>query len=799
MVEIIEKILVGGSAVAGHEAHPTDVAAEVSRQAMSLKTEVLQNAMLNSANFAIIATDAKGIIQLFNVGAERMLGYDAIDVVNKITPTDMHDPVEVIARSEELSVEFATKISPGFDALTFKASRGIQDKYELTKIRKDGSRFPAQVSVTALRDDRAEIIGYLFIGTDNSAAQAAKIAAKREKVAEAMFRQAVESCPSGMVMADSAGSMVLVNGEIERMFGYHRDELIGQSVDMIVPGHLHAAHIQNRGKLVAKSEIRHMAPDHVPVGRRKDGSEFPVEVGLNPIHTDDDLLVLSVIVDTSERKRIDRLKDEFVSTVSHELRTPLTSISGSLGLLVGQWSGKLPEMAARLLTIAHTNSQRLVRLINDILDIEKLESGHVVFNMTQVGVRRLVEQAIEDNRGFGEGYGVHIRLDAASTDGEVIADPDRLSQVVTNLLSNAIKFSPADEDVLVAVEKNGNVVRISVRDHGSGVPTDFREHIFTKFAQADGTNSRQKGGTGLGLSIVKQIVERLGGGVGFADAPGGGTIFHVDLPAWDGTAGREIDLEAEAGVPRILFCEDDRDTAIAVRERLRQAGFAVDFAHTVTAAIQRATATDYAAILVDLVLPDGEGIGLIVRLRAQPQYRNTPIIVSAGDPDRGRNDVRSSRLNVVDWLAKPIDFEHLIQILRSAIASQSRERPRILHVDDDHDVLALVTHALGTTADVVSADSIESARRVLATDRVDLAVLDILLGADSGLDLLPDLRDRLGKAIPVIIFSAHGAGFPCDEQVEVAFSKSSSSLVDLAATIRDRLALLPARLNLEVA
>jgi DNA-binding response OmpR family regulator len=413
-----------------------------------------------------------------------------------------------------------------------------------------------------------------------------------------------------------------------------------------------------------------------------------------------------------------------------------------------------------------------------------------VFNLTQVDVRLLVEQAIEDNRGFAEGYGVHVQLDAASGDGEVNADPDRLAQVVTNLLSNAIKFSPADEEVLVAVEKIDDIVRISVRDHGSGVPVDFKEHIFAKFAQADGTNSRQKGGTGLGLSIVKQIVERLGGDVGFDDAPGGGTIFHVELPAWEGAAGREIDLESEAAAPRILLCEDDRDTSIAVRERLQRDGFAVDFAYTMTAAIQRATASVYAAILVDLQLPDGDGVGLILWLRAQTQYRNTPIVVTAGDPDRGRNDVRSSRLNVLDWLIKPVDFEHLARILKSAIASQPCERPRVLHVDDDYDVLALVTHALRATADVVSADSIESARRALDTDRIDLVVLDIMLGADSGLDLLPDLRDSFGNAIPVIIFSARGAGFPCDDQIEVAFAKSSSSLNSLVAAVRDRLTLL---------
>jgi PAS domain S-box-containing protein len=779
----------------GDELH----AAAVSRQAVSLKTEVLQNAILNSADFAIIATDAKGVIQLFNVGAERMLGYAASDMVNKITPSDIHDPVEVIARAEGLTAEFGTVITPGFGALAFKASRGIEDKYELTKIRKDGSRFPAQVSVTALRDDQTKIIGYLFIGADNSAAQAAIIAAKREKVAEEMFRRAVESCPSGMVMADSAGRIVLVNGEIERMFGYRRSELIGQSVDMIVPGHLYAEHIQHRDKLIAQTEILYTPAGRIPVGRRKDGSEFPVEIGLNPIHTDDDLLVLSVIVDTSERKRIDRLKDEFVSTVSHELRTPLTSISGSLGLLVGQCSGQLPQMAQRLLTIAHTNSQRLVRLINDILDIEKLESGRVVFNLSQVDIRQLVEQAIEDNRGYAEGYGVHIRFDTASADCEVNADPDRLVQVITNLLSNAIKFSPADGEVLVTVGKTDNVIRISVRDHGSGVPADFKDHIFTKFAQADGTSSRQKGGTGLGLSIVKQIVERLGGKVSFDDVPGGGTIFFVVLPAWEGTAGREIDLEADAGVSRILLCEDDRDTATAVREGLRQAGFAVDFAYTMTAAIQRVAATRYAAILVDLQLPDGDGVGLILRLRAQTQYRNTPIVVTAGDPERGRNDVRSSRLNVLDWLTKPIDFEHVVRILKSAIVSRPDERPRVLHVDDDHDVLAIVAHALREIADVVSVDSIAGARRALAADRIDLAVLDILLGTDSGLDLLPGLHGNLGNAIPVIILSTHGAGFPCSDQVEAAFSKSSSSLENFVEAVRDRLALLPTRSVLEVA
>ena len=242
--------------------------------------------------------------------------------------------------------------------------------------------------------------------------------------------------------------------------------------------------------------------------------------------------MLGVIADINERLRLEVLKDEFVATVSHELRTPLTSIAGALSLLINDAGGTLPVQAKRLLTIAHANSQRLVRLVNNILDMEKIESGKVVFVQKRIEVRSLVEEAIEANRVFADGFGVRIRLDPASVTGDIRGDPDWLLQVVTNLLSNAVKFSPAAEKVEVAIEHLGGNIRISVRDHGHGVPEDFKHRIFEKFAQADASDARQLGGTGLGLSIVKQIVTRLGGEVSFGDAPGGGAIFYVELPGW---------------------------------------------------------------------------------------------------------------------------------------------------------------------------------------------------------------------------------------------------------------------------
>jgi PAS domain S-box-containing protein len=358
---------------------------------------------------------------------------------------------------------------------------------------------------------------------------------------EDIFNGAIGLFPFGIVIVEPLGKIVFANSEMERMFGYAHDELIGQTVDILVPTNLHAQHAQHRGQFAAHPQIR-MVKNRKLSGRRKDGTEFPVEVGLNPIHTNEGILVLGAIVDISDQSRIECLKDEFVATVSHELRTPLTSIAGALSLLVGNAAGTLPDSAMRLLTIAQANSQRLVRLVNSILDMEKIESGKVIFVLKRIEVRSLIELAIEANRRFAEGYGVRLRLDDASAAGEIRGDPDWLVQVVTNLLSNAIKFSPPGEEVVIGIEKRGGNVRISVRDHGHGVPEDFKARVFEKFAQADASDARQKGGTGLGLSIVKQIVTRLGGQVGFGDASGGGAIFYVDLPCW------ELSSETESAV-----------------------------------------------------------------------------------------------------------------------------------------------------------------------------------------------------------------------------------------------------------
>jgi PAS domain S-box-containing protein len=716
-------------------------------------------AAVQSARHPIVTLTLDGKITSWNPGAERLYGYTSAEAVG--------NNIDIIIPPDRRDEHLAT------------LERSLADQpveyVETVRAAKGGRGIHVSLSLRPVKSSNGEVVEVAKITRDIT----------EQKFAEEKFRLAVESCPSGMVMIDRTGKVVLVNTETERLFGYRRDELIGRSVDVLVPMRLRSQHVRHREGFIRHPETRRMGAGRELFGLRKDGTEFPVEVGLNPIQTSEGLLVLSVIVDISERKRLERLKDEFVSTVSHELRTPLTSISGSLGLLIGGATGKLPDSAERLLAIAQSNSQRLVRLVNDILDIEKMESNRIAFHFERLEARRLVEQAIEANRGFADGYGVRVRLDPASTAGEVHADPDRLAQVVTNLLSNAIKFSPLDGEVVVAVRNSDDMVRISVRDHGPGIPADFRPHVFEKFAQADATDAGRKGGTGLGLSIVKQIVARLGGTVGFEDAPGGGTAFHVELAGRDQVAGREIDPDEMPSVARILLCADDPHRAIAVREGLKPFGFVTDLAHIRADAITRAAAKPYGAILVDFDLLDGEGNGLISDLRNQRQNGKTPIIGMTADARRDQDALTSPRLD--GCVDKPVDIDRLAQALDRVVVREANGRPHILHVDDDPDVLEVVAQALGTTANVMSVDSIEDARRALSTHTFDLAVLDIELGPVSGLDLLPELRSGTGRAIPVIIFSANGANLVRDPQVQASLAKSRDALDSLVTTVHDRL------------
>jgi len=331
----------------------------------------------------------------------------------------------------------------------------------------------------------------------------------------------------GIVTIDHTGKVDAYNAAAAKIFGYNKEEVIGQNFNMLLPVWDDGSRNQ---KIRQNAFEEGIGVTQEVEARRKDGSIFPLDLSVSTVRRRGHPLYIGLVRDITERKRLERIKNEFISTVSHELRTPLTSISGALGLVLGGATGALPKNLAPLLTIASKNSQRLTFLINDLLDMEKLSAGQMHFNIQNYPLNYLLTQALESNLTFGTQRKIHLQLQAPVPDVTVAVDSQRLMQILSNLLSNAIKYSPENETVEISAAIRTNTVRISVRDHGEGIPADFHSRIFQKFAQADSSNTREKGGTGLGLAISRELVEHMGGNIGFDSGLHKGAHFYIDLP-----------------------------------------------------------------------------------------------------------------------------------------------------------------------------------------------------------------------------------------------------------------------------
>lgn len=348
------------------------------------------------------------------------------------------------------------------------------------------------------------------------------------KASEQRLRRLMNSSLIGIVQGDASGHLTEANDVLLQMAGYSRQAFTENPInwfDMTPPAAL-AQHMQALRDL-AQHEV--ITPFESQM-QAQDGSAIPVMLGLAQLEGSDNEWV-GFVLDLREQKRIDKLKSEFISVVSHELRTPLTSIKGSLGLLEGGVAGELPPKAMQLIHIAHKNSLRLANLVNDILDMEKLASGKMRMQLQAVNLVSLAKQAAEANASYAEKFKVRYYLGAHPDYANVLADADRLMQVFANLLSNAAKFSPAGDLVELRILPQGHQFRVEIEDHGSGIPVAFRERIFGKFAQADGTATRQLEGAGLGLNITKTLIEKMGGEIGFTSEEHVSTVFWFSLPS----------------------------------------------------------------------------------------------------------------------------------------------------------------------------------------------------------------------------------------------------------------------------
>ena len=358
------------------------------------------------------------------------------------------------------------------------------------------------------------------------------MAAKAEAAANATrVASIMNSVPDGIITIDRHGVVVETNPAVSMLFGYAKEELVGRNVKVLMPASMHDAHDAGFTRFFRSGERKLVGRGSVEVpARRKDGSEFVMQLSLTDMTLDTQRFVVGIMRDVTERRAAERLKDEFISVVSHELRTPLTSISGSLGLMAAGAGGELPPKATRLVQIANQNSERLTRLINDILDLEKADGGKLQLTIAPHFASEVVEQVVESNQPYAQRFAVKLAIEDLGIDGLVAVDRDRFAQVLTNIISNAAKFSPQGETVRIRIAaSDATSLRIEITDRGSGIPESFRPRLFQKFAQADSSDTRAKGGTGLGLSIAKSLIESMGGAIAYSTSAVG-TTFSVTVP-----------------------------------------------------------------------------------------------------------------------------------------------------------------------------------------------------------------------------------------------------------------------------
>jgi len=403
----------------------------------------------------------------------------------------------------------------------------VKLRYEEPQMQVDGSVLWLQTSKIPLEDESGHVIGVLGVYEDITERKEAE---KNLLYSEKRLRSIVDNMVDALITIDEHGLIQSYNRAAELMFDYSEEEVVNQNISMLMPEPYHGEHDGYLARYIQSGEMDVMGTLREAVAKRKSGEVFPVELAISEIDLNGRRLFSGIVRDVTERKRNEKLKNEFVSTVSHELRTPLTSIRGSLGVLSAGVAGELPEVAQKMLTIASNNTERLLLLINDILDIQKIEADQMTIELESLDIKALLVKVIEENNAYAAQYGSSFMLQDIAEGVKVMADPGRLAQVISNLLSNAVKFSPSGEVVEIAVnDLSEDRVRISVADHGAGIPVLFQGKLFDKFTQCDSSDSREKGGTGLGMSIVKALTENMGGEISFTTQEGEGSTFYVDL------------------------------------------------------------------------------------------------------------------------------------------------------------------------------------------------------------------------------------------------------------------------------
>jgi len=670
-----------------------DITARKQAEEALLNAGALQRAIFNSANFSSIATDAQGVIQIFNVGAERMLGYTAAEVVNKNTPADISDPQEIIVRAEALSDELKTTITPGFDALVFKARRGIEDIYELTYIRKDGSRFPAVVSVTALRDEQGAIIGYLLIGTDNTARKRIEEEQKklslRLKAQHLYTRNLVDSNIDALTTTDPSGIITDVNKQMEVLTGNTREELIGTPYnDYFTDPELVAAGIK---QVLIENKIS----DYELIARNMDGKETVVSINAATFFDRRNKLqgLFYGARDVTERKRLDQkllennielerakavaesanqAKSDFLSSMSHELRTPLGAILGFAQLIESGTPAPSPVQKRSIDQILKAGWY-LLKLINEILDLALIESGKLSLSLEPVSLEDVMQECATMVEPQAQEHGIQIIFTPMKSLIFVNADRTRVKQLLLNILSNAIKYNNTNGKVTVTYTLSSpNNVRISVRDTGAGLTPEQLKKLFEPFNRL-GQKGDVEEGTGIGLVVCKRLIEFMGGTIGVESTVGEGSVFWFELK--QASAHQTfphhtelttiVDTSANSACQgdTLLYVEDNPANLMLVEDLLaRRSDIRLLSARDAKSGIEIAISSQPDIILMDINLPGVSGIDALKILAEIPETAHIPIVALSANAIP-RDIEKGLETGFYRYLTKPINVVEFMTTL----------------------------------------------------------------------------------------------------------------------------------------
>jgi len=577
--------------------------------------------------------------------------------------------------------------------------------------------------------------------------QAETVAAHQELLA------IINAVPAALVIMNRDGSVRLQNDAAEY--------LLGKAPETEAERKAYWQRFVSRDRSGRPLPVRDLAPVRALAGaeilgeemevQRPDGRRATILVSAAPLRDEQGAItgVAAGFQDITRLRELDRMKDEFVSVVSHELRTPLTAIRGSLQLLLAD-DRAVPDAEDRqLLQVALKSCERLVRNINDILDIAKIEAGKLRLRLSAVAVRYIIDGAVADVQPIATSAGVRVDATISPDVPAIHADADRIMQALVNLLSNAIKFAPSGTTVTIAAEEEDSFVVITVEDRGQGIAAEDAGRLFQKFQQLDGSVTRRVGGTGLGLAITKAIVEEHGGTIAVDSVVGERTVFRAKVPRVrdDGTIQQPVvPTRAEPRPRRILIVDDDRDTREILRFSLEEDGFEVIEAATGREGVKKAQEHLPDAITLDLIMPDGDGRWVLSELQANPLTAAIPVIVVSGaGPD--------SSITGAPILHKPFDPTDLVSMVRDILGG--RTSGRVLVIDNDDDVRHVLRETLERLGcDVAEAVDGRQALQKIGSDKFDLVLVDLDIPYVHGHDVIRALRDpALKRSVPIIVLS----------------------------------------------